>query len=157
MNGKMTYAILVGLTAVASPQVAHADFWSKHVAIHPKSFGELLPPCWGHPQDCRPENMPGDTKNGNSSPSQQPVSPNYAAACICLQEDGTKIVWFTSKPLSYGQVNVDVTVHTYEGCDSFVRCEYRYYTSFNGTINASSWAWRQNTINGNTIYLMSGR
>ncbi|CDX40090.1 hypothetical protein MPLA_320047 [Mesorhizobium sp. ORS 3359] len=63
------------------------------------------------------------------------------------------IAWFSYRPNDYGtQRRLQLSS---SGCDGFVRCNYQYYTSYNGIVRAVGWSYRTNVINGNTIYLMS--
>lgn len=102
---------------------AHADWWSRNVAPIGKGINktfnsivknpvEVLPVCWGHPQDCRPENMPGDAKT-------TPVKTSDSATSICVQPDGQggAIAWFYPfRPEQYQQNGV-LTVTNLQQCE----------------------------------------
>jgi hypothetical protein len=156
-------AVLISLLA----QPASADFWKDINPLRPitpnwgpliprpKTPGEVLPPCWGSPQTCRPDHpsMRGDQPR--YQPYQQPVVRTSAnAVCVCLERDGRLVAWFNYRPSGYGSApRLHVSA---QGCDGFIQCNYQYYTRFNSSIRTIGWSYRQNTLNGHTIYLLTG-
>ncbi|UVK48482.1 hypothetical protein BPNPMPFG_007862 (plasmid) [Mesorhizobium sp. AR07] len=108
---KYTAAGMFVLSMTSFLPAAHAaDWWSRNVApvgrgINKtfnsivKNPGEILPVCWGSPQKCHSENMPGDAKTS-------PVADSDSATSICVQPDGQggAIAWFYPfRPAQYQQ------------------------------------------------------
>ncbi|ESZ19999.1 hypothetical protein [Mesorhizobium sp. L2C084A000] len=154
------YAISAALFA-ASLEPAHADWWSKHIAPVGKGInktfnsivknpGEILPVCWGHPQDCRAENMPGDAKT-------PPVKPSDRATSICVQPDGQggAIAWFYPiRPAQYQQ-NAPVTVTNLQQCQE---------RTISGPVMPANMltiaptGWTESVFsNGTTFWMLRGR
>ena len=80
--GSSKIAIIIFSALLVSSSASEAkNKWAKPfsrggpLSVQPKSVGELLPPCWGSPQDCR--NRPGDTSQG---PTQMPPQTQYYQA-----------------------------------------------------------------------------
>jgi hypothetical protein len=128
------------------------DGWKRYVP-RPQSGQELLPPCWGQPQNCRDANMPGDTPK---LPSQYHASTSEQAVCVCVMGGSALQAWFTHKPASYGAIGASITVRA-GACDSFIRCEQGSYRSYSRTVNATGWTSTTNITNNNTIYIMSAQ
>ncbi|ESX91382.1 hypothetical protein [Mesorhizobium sp. LSHC412B00] len=154
------YVISTALFA-AGLEPAHADWWSKHIApvgrgINKtfnsivKNPGEILPVCWGHPQDCRAENMPGDAKT-------PPVKPSDRATSICVQPDGQggAIAWFYPiRPAQYQQ-NAPVTVTNLQQCQE---------RTISGPVMPANMltiaptGWTESVFsNGTTFWMLRGR
>ena len=144
-------------------EAASADFWKDinpfrqitpnwgPLVPKPQGPGEVLPPCWGQPQNCR--DMQGDP------PASSPQVPNIVlsseqAACVCLEANGSVIAYFLYRPTDYGmQRRLQLSS---SGCDSFIQCNYQYYTQYDAVVRATGWSFRTSLVNGNTIYVMSG-
>jgi hypothetical protein len=129
------------------------------LSINPQTFQELLPPCWGHPQDCRDENMPGDSPAPGSENSPVPPAPPQVgeeAICACVENQSQPqwVVWFTHRPNGYGQIGYTTSVRS-NGCAAGISCSFGHINWSGAPLKAIGWATSQNAINGYTLWYMN--
>jgi hypothetical protein len=120
----------------------------------PQSFQELLPPCWGHPQDCRDKNMPGDTKKApQPSPLQQAML-KITSICVTPYQGGVA-AWFPYQPPpNYGKME-PFSLTNLKQCSNYQINDPVYQGS---TMTVAPTGWSVTTYpNGSKIYMMNGR
>ncbi|WP_454818926.1 hypothetical protein [Labrys neptuniae] len=116
---------------------------------------EVLPVCWGSPQDCR--SKPGDAKAGTATPPAT-ADASAGATSICVQSDGQEglvIAWFYPlRPAQYQQSALLVLKNMKQCADHTIAGPFLAANVL--TVQPSQWS---ETVfpNGTRLWMLRGR
>lgn len=119
----------------------------------PQSLQELAPPCWGHPQDCRDKNMPGDSKPAQPPPPAHQAMLSVSSICVTPYQGGIA-AWFPFPPPNYGNM-APFSLLNLKQCAGYQISEPVYPGN---SMTVVPLGWSATTFaNGAKIYMMNGR